>query len=125
MSGKIKAREVLGVSKNGPDYSWFNLLVAGFPWLTVHDHETIWEIQDDAETTVAYIRRKRYVHDYGDNVFKGLEVKKARIVGPKEQILNLLKNLGIRTPKESLGPAWQKNDEDDRQEAWYRSMDNL
>ena len=107
---KVKAREVLGVNKNGPDYGWFHLAVNGLPTLSVGNENAVWQIDERVVRTVAYVQKKWEHYDYGENN-KGrhLIVKRVRIVGPREQIKNLLYNIGQGLPEEAIGPRWKEN----------------
>ncbi|HPA25355.1 MAG TPA: hypothetical protein PLK76_01180 [bacterium] len=103
---KVKAREVLSVSKHGPDYHWFHLVVNGLQTLTVSDAAAVWIVDDTVHKTTAIITRAW--EKYDDQ--KDLVVKRAKITGPEFQILNLLSSLGMGTPEVAAIP-WQKNED--------------
>lgn len=108
---KVKGREVLSACKFGPEYWWFNLRVAGMPELTIgSDVKCIWDIDENMGKPVAYIQRK-YDQSAGESK-RHLRVKRVRIVGPREQIKNLLYNLGEGIPNERIGPRWEEKEEE-------------
>jgi hypothetical protein len=102
-----KARKVLGVSKPGPGFHWFNMVVDGMNTLNVDDNAVVWTVNDDAEETTVVI--KRSWQKLGDD--KYLKVKRAKVVGPKHHIANLMSSLGMGTPEYSSGPHWQKEED--------------
>lgn len=105
---RVKPREVLCVQKCGPDYYWFWLRVSGLVALHVMENNARWEIDDNRDKTQAYIQREYYQH--GDGPRK-LQVKQARIVGPRQQIMNLLSSLGNGTPDRVVLPQWGNEDD--------------
>ena len=107
---KAKAREVLSVRRESADHCWFHLWVAGTPDLHVDDRKCTWEIDVRADTTEAHVRRE-YDRPRGEPN-RRLQVKKVKIVGPRNEIENLLYNLGEGLPGQKVGPRWGEQEED-------------
>jgi len=87
-------REVLSVRRHGPEYIWFYLRVDGMPNMKVFDRDTTWEVDETIERTTAYI----YGYDPKETM-----VGSVRIVGPRDELRNLLQSLGEGTPGKVLG----------------------
>ena len=100
---KAKVRKVSSVRRMGPDYEWFILAVEGLKTLHVPDDVVSWEVDDRKSNTMAHVRKGYY--KVGESP-RRLEVKRVRIIGPRQQLANLQASLGNATPEQPVSPHW-------------------
>mgnify|MGYP001573058919 CR=1 FL=1 len=93
LTGEEQPKEVLGIDKKGPDFSWVTLVLDGKTIRTDEGNLT-WEVNSKFKKVMAHIKN----NPEDDTTYRHGEF--VRIVGNKKMIQNLLFNIGIALPTE-------------------------
>ena len=100
-------KEVLGIEKEGKEYSWVRLVLDG-KTICPNQQEIIWEVDPKAKKVMVYISTSRKGSEYGGKV---------TIKGKKEYIQNLLYNIGMGLPEQRRECILEKEEGDIRGES--------
>lgn len=104
LTGEPQPRELLAIQKTDYEQHWTRLILDG-KTIDTNDKNIEWEINDKSKKVMAYIK----ANPKDDNTY--LHPDMVRVVGRKEQIQNLLYNLGMGLPNERIEPNWKEKKE--------------
>lgn len=103
LTGEPQPKEVLAIERKGIDYNWVILILDG-QTIRTDDGNITWEI-NKSNKVMAHIKQ----NPKSDTTYQNNEI--VTIKGNKEQIQNLLYNIGMGLPDMRIKPYWKDKDE--------------